>query len=352
MMKNKIKRIDGINIIKVIAIIFVPFLHYYNNFNFSDLNMVGMSSIIKIGIRWLCFSCIGLFIMSSGFLLSNKKVSKKYYLKSIKFFVLYFIFLLITQLYNNGFTTNFFIELMKRFFTFPAYFWYVAFYLVLYYLIPYLNIISEKLTKKEYNIFLITLVLLINVPEFYNSFPSYYGNEKIFYFMNPFNTLYPFVYYYIGAYIKKFNPDFSKRKSCFILILTILIISCIDYTYSKGSQAMFYGGGYGSIISIIISTCIFNIFYNINIKNKFISRTINFAASITFETYLALALSDRFTDIVISKIANPETMSYKYIILTSFTNFICAFILGTIVHLFIRFITKIFLEDKKDILRQ
>ena len=57
-------------------------------------------------------------------------------------------------------------------------------------------IISKSL-EKEYNIFLITLVLLINVPEFYNSFPSYYGNEKIFYFMNPFNTLYPFVYYYI-----------------------------------------------------------------------------------------------------------------------------------------------------------
>lgn len=325
------KRYNGIDIIKLIAILFVPFLHYYNNFNFNTMYMTGASSLIKIGVRWISFSCIGLFIMSSGYLLCKKKVSKNYYLKSVKFIILYFIALLLTQLYNNGFSANFFTQFFQKFFLFHAYFWYVPFYLVLYYLIPYLNIVSEKLTKKEYKTFLLTLIILINIPEFYNSFPGY-NKEKIFYFMNPFSTLYPFVYFYIGTYFKKFSPSFSKKKTFAILLLTVITISLLDFIYSKGGTAQFYGGEYGSVIAVIITTCIFHIFYRVTIQNKKIAKIVKFSASITFETYLSLALSDRFTDIVINRITDVSTMSYKYILVTAPVNFICAFLIGIMIH--------------------
>lgn len=337
----KTKRYNGIDIIKVLAILFVPFLHYYNNFNFNTMTMTGASSLIKIGVRWITFSCIGLFIMSSGYLLSKKKVSKNYYLKSIKFYVLYFIFVLITQIYNTGVSAGLLTAFFKNLFSFHAYFWYVAFYLGLYYIIPYLNIISDKLTKKEFKTFLITLIILINIPEFYNSFPGY-NREKIFYLMNPFSTLYPFVYYYIGVYFKKFSPNFSKKKTFLILCLTVALISCLDFIYSKGGTAQFYGGGYGSVIAVIITSCIFNLLYNVTVQNKKIANILKFSASLTFETYLALALSDRFTDIVINSITDVSTMSYKYILVTGPTNFIFAFIIGILVHFFVVFITYLF----------
>lgn len=339
-------RYNGIDIIKLIAIVFVPFLHYYINFNFETMKMVGAGSLVKIAIRWLSFSCIGLFLASSGYLLSKKKMSKTFYLKSIRIYIVYLIFVFLTNLYHNGFTVDFFAKLYKSFFSYGAYFWYIPFYLVIYYLVPYLNIISEHLNKKDFQIFLIILLVLISLPDFYNSFPGY-DSEKYFYMMNPFSMLYPFIYYYIGAYFRKFNPYFSKRRASFILIITIIIVTCLDFTYSKGGKATFYGGGYGNIVSMIVTACIFSIFYNIVISNKLIAKIIKFGASLTLETYLALALSDRFTEKVLGTIVNIDKMPFKYIFISSSLNFLFAFLIAIVVHIFVVLTKKIFLEKKQ-----
>ena len=85
-MEKENKRYNGIDIIKTIAFILVPILHFYLNFDFGKINMVHFGNLVQIMIRWISFSCIGLFLMSSGYLLSNKKGNKKYYYKIFHFY--------------------------------------------------------------------------------------------------------------------------------------------------------------------------------------------------------------------------------------------------------------------------
>ena len=333
----KKERFSGIDIIKIIAIIFVPFVHFYMNFDFDKINMLHIGNILQIMVRWLTFSCIGLFIMSSGYLLCEKKPSKKYYKKILYFLLLYLIALTMTYTFVNHFNTGFLKNIILLSMKFEGYFWYVSFYICLYALIPYLNIVIEKLNKKQYLIFLTILIILTSLAITVNSIPRFNYHKTIF-LPGSFMVLWPGVYYYIGAYFKKFQPNIRKRNYILFFSLALLFISVLDFIFSKNGPANFIGGGYGNLITVIVTTCVFGLLYKIKFKNKIVTAITKYCASLTFETYLSLSISDILTQKIIHNFLNIGFVEYKYILIAAPINFLLAFIIGIIIHYIAKFL--------------
>ena len=298
-MKQERIRYNGIDVIKVIAIILVPVLHFYNNYGFGQINMLHIGNLIQIMIRWISFSCIGLFLMSSGYLLSNKKLSKKYYYRIFDLLLVYLVAIGISHTVRNHFSYNYLDELLLKFFRFDGYFWYVAFYVCFYSIVPYLNMASEKLDKRGFNILILNLIIISALPVTINSMPRLDG-RKILFLPGILTVIWPATYYYIGAYFKKFEPEIKKHNCIIYFFIALLWISIINFVYSKHGPACFTGGGYGNIFSVIITTCIFGFFYKVRIKNKISSSIMKFISSLTFETYLSLSMSDILTKKIMS----------------------------------------------------
>lgn len=336
------KRYNGIDVLKILGVFLVCVLHFYLNYGYSNVKITGYINILEIAIRYIAFSCIGIFVMCSGYLLSNKKPTKKYFLGVLKFFFvyafIYSIFYFGTHKLHSMSFVDFFGQLLSMN---TGYFWYVQFYICLYLLIPYLNMIIKKLDKKQFLYFIGILIFITALPIYMESVPPL-ETLKIIRVPRIAICLWPATFYFIGAYFKKFNPKFSKRKTAFILICTLVFIACLSFTYSKGGSAKFVGSGkYGNLISVIITTCIFNIFYNINIKN-FLSKCFEFCASFTYEIYLCLCISDIFTRKIMNTLVKSGTFQYRYILIEPIINFAIAFVFGMLAHYLIKLIVKVF----------
>lgn len=81
-------RYDGIDIIKIVAILFVPSLHFFLNFGFYKQPYTGFIMILQESVRWVSFTCIGLFILATGFLQCTKKIEKNTFKNIYKYLIL------------------------------------------------------------------------------------------------------------------------------------------------------------------------------------------------------------------------------------------------------------------------
>lgn len=145
-------------------------------------------------------------------------------------------------------------------------------YIGLFFLIPFLNILYNNLkNKKEKHILIITLAGIVSLCPIFNYIPI--KNYRLEIIPNYWTIIYPLLYYFIGCYIYEYKPKFCKTKCLIVLAILILTESIITYyfNYKKFFDWSFFGG-YESIITVIASTIIFILLYDINCNKKFISK--------------------------------------------------------------------------------
>ena len=73
-------RFAGIDIVKILACFFVVSVHFFRNCGFYNTPITPDFGTLAIYGRWLTFTCVPLFMITTGFLMKNKKLSGKYYL--------------------------------------------------------------------------------------------------------------------------------------------------------------------------------------------------------------------------------------------------------------------------------
>jgi len=153
-----------------------------------------------------------------------------------------------------------------------GYRWFVKAYIVLYLLIPYINLVARNLNRQQYVTLLAVLFLLLSVwPTFLPSPPiDDYG--------------YGFVHliflYIIGGYLRKFPWKFSTVKTLGIFILSF---ACTEALYLIDgislpilATAQGYAGAYNSVFNILASVSLFLFFSKLTFQSKWVNR---FAAS-------------------------------------------------------------------------
>ncbi len=299
----------GIDILKIIAAFFVVGIHtfLYDGFYYTPIQSGDTWFIIPIAMRWLYYCCVPIFMTVTGYLMVNKKLSASYYKGLIRIIVIYaFIGIFCLRVDKEVFGTDLSLwNLAKYFLQFEAadYGWYVRFYVSLFVLIPFLNLAINGLENKKQAVIMVCTIACISV--FAKSyFWGFTKDDQIRPFPDYLSDIWPFAYYFFGAYIRKYPPQ-NKLKAklmafgVFAASWAFITLSSYLHTISSTNAdnsfhfTSWHFNFYGSYPIYLMTISIFVILYDIKSSNKVVKFILSNISNATYALYLVSYLFDR-----------------------------------------------------------
>ena len=264
----KKNRNPNIDFIKIFAVFSVISVHFFLYSGFYDQKVEDMSYYFVIVARTFFMICVPLFLITSGFLMNKKELSKGYYKGIIKIIAIYILasvacaIFRVKYLYEDADVWRW----IKNIFDYSAapYSWYVEMYIGLFLLIPFLNLAYNGLKSKKGKLVLIfTFISFTALPTVinykYKIFPDYWEN------------LYPITYYFIGAFLSEFKVDIKKRYILIALLACLFMFSGFNYYQSVASgtgqiKLGIYSDNWCSFENLIDSVLVFIFIQKINFE--------------------------------------------------------------------------------------
>lgn len=250
-------------LLKIILMLQVLTLHYLRRA--LEGTMVPGDNINYYLIRIIesfCIVAVNTFIVITGYFSYKKekiKISKVVNLFCILIFynVCIYGISLITKI--TTFSTESLIEFVKTCATGGA--WFVINYIVLYLLIPYINLVIKNINQKQFATLIIIIVLFFSIwPTLISSTTVRDGGYGITNFI---------MLYLIGAYISKYNKN--KRKA-YVYLLVYVLMAIITYLISINIiKIHVFAFAYNSIFNIIGAVSLFLVFSKLKISSKIIN---------------------------------------------------------------------------------
>lgn len=158
-------------------------------------------------------------------------------------------------------------------------YWFLTTYILLYLLSNFINKFLNNITKKEYEVIMMILLLIWSI------IPTLILGKIEFSNIDWFILV-----YLIGAYLKKYRIKYFENQKRNIVILSsfvfvgIITIFILDKLYDRlGFNPLHFTLPMNQIICLAISIYLFVIFKNISIKDN---KTVNKIASCTLGVYL------------------------------------------------------------------
>lgn len=330
-MKKKSVRIAGLDIIRSLAIFCVIAVHFFYSTGFYNSTMIGKKMVISLFIRELLYICVPLFLILTGYLNNKRKIDSKYYKKIIPVLTSYYFIATISVIFKKYYLhhslplSKMIIQVLN--FTANDYSWYVEMYIGLFLLIPFLNVLYEGIkTKKHKQHLIMTFIVLISLPPLVN--PLYINGYQMDIIPDWWASIYPLLYYFIGCYIKEYQPKFDWKKNILYIILLLLIQTNLVYLYNYGNKFDYsFINGYGNLFTVLVATLVFIILYQIDFKNKIVNSAISRISKYSFDMYLLSFLVDS----IIYNIYDFKYRIYlKYAIIIVPIIFITTFVLAFI----------------------
>lgn len=310
------RRDSSADLIRIVAVVFVISLHFLyhtsktaeNNaaFGFYNLTVEGFGPVeglirfiqsgdpvdlhgplmfLMIMMKVLFSSCVPLFIILTGYLMSRKTLSRQYYRGILKTLAVFALASAVCIVFKAVYFNPQAREALKSF-DLPAmlaavgsagvfgvkdflfgildysganYAWYVEMYIGLFLLSPFLNILYGRLARKRHKQVLIaTLVILTILPSIVNIFRF----DSAVWWLHPatntndyqklipafwVGSLYPLTYYFTGAYIREYGIKLKTRSMLplFLVLLFLFTAFCFYRSYGgvfqNGSWLFWYG---------------------------------------------------------------------------------------------------------------
>lgn len=338
-MKKPQTRVLGIDIIKVIAVIFVISIHQIAKTHVLSCKMDTAYSFFIILFRYIVMACVPLFLMSTGYLQSRKKLKSGYYRGLIPIIFIYIITSIITSIVKtqyDGEEFNFGMTVLNIFnFTENDYVWYVEMFIGLYIFIPFLNYMYHGIEIKRHKRLLIfTLIFMTAAP----SIATLFSNNVITTDVLPdyWVLFYPVTYYMIGAYIREFNLRTSRIFAFIMILISALIPTAVEFIFYNGQEFNAnVMNGFHSMASCLIAFFIFQLFYNVNSNSKIICAIFKDISSMTLEIYLI----SNAVEIFIYPLMPVDAASMISVMIP--VVFIISYICAKIIHIPVKIITKL-----------
>lgn len=283
MEKTKKARDVRLDIIRIFSLFCVIAVHFFLNSGFYNEIVIGKKMYIMSIIRSFFIICVPMFIMLTGYLVNGKTLSKKYYKGIIKILIIYLICSIIYSLFGKFYLKEemTFTIFLKKLISYSGtrYSWYIEMYIGLFLLIPFFNIIINSLkSKKEYQLILITLIILIALPSILNIFKF----DSIDWWKKPsisksyvkilpawWTSGYPVLYYFLGAYLKRYTVNINTKLNIFLLVIFTIIDGTFNF-YRSFSVKYIWGSwnSYSSLFVMIETFLVFNLLLKINLNNN------------------------------------------------------------------------------------
>lgn len=279
----------GMEALRIIAMIMIVGIHYLGHGNGHDGILKHDPQLWNYWIACFFEACgsigVNCYVLISGyFLLYSKRFSYK---KAAKlwgqvFFYSVGIYLLLLVIGWMPFSPKLLFELML-----PVKFgnyWFVAPYIGLYLLYPYLNVMAIGMEKEKYQKFLMLLIAILSIYSFIVDSFHVSGGYSLIWFI---------ALYFIAAYLRRFEISFSKKKlMLFYLGISLFILMTKFCLYTLSLKYGFDGKGsnyfllYNSPTILASSIIFFLMFKDFRIENSRWIRIIDFFAPLTFGVYL------------------------------------------------------------------
>jgi len=280
----KKERETGIDIVKALATFFVVCAHFYLSCGYYQTLIASNKMYAMTFFRWGFMVAVPLFLMSTAYFKSGKTVSKAHYMSLVPILITYVILCTIRMVVENAVygQIHTFSSGIKSLLTYQSA-WYVGMYIGLMLMCPFLNMIIRSCDKKAFQILVLSFIAITMVyPLTGYVFPSY------------FQFIYPVTYYFIGAYIKEYRPKVNKLLllalifACTLVNAVITIVTAKGGVYVPGILAA-VDNGQNALTIAISATCIFLLFYDVNIKNSVVATLFRSASNCSLEIYLLQA---------------------------------------------------------------
>lgn len=248
------KRNSALDIVRIVALLSVVCIHFFLNTGYYNEPMLGKEMLVLTVLRTAFAPCVPLFMMLSGYLLNNKRLSAKYYLGIVKILGVYVLASIACIIYKA-------VEHGERYtlgkailgilnFTGANYAWYIEMYIGLFLLIPFLNLAYRGLkSRREKLALVVTMIVLTILPTVLNihnfTVDGWFRTPYISTEYHPlvadwWTGLYPITYYYLGAYLKEYPLKINKWLTVLLFALSVVVFGLFNYYRSWGG---FYSWG-------------------------------------------------------------------------------------------------------------
>ncbi len=293
---NTKRRAFAPDLIRTFALLSVISVHFFLNSGYYTVPMAGKRMFVMTLVRSFFMICVPLFITLSGYLMSQKKLTPRYYKGLIKTVSIYLLASLVCYLFklcvNDGvFVLRDFL-LETAYYNAAPYSWYVEMYLGLFMLIPFLNICYNGLeTRTKKTVLILSLLSLTALQSIFNTrkliFPDFWLET------------YPITYYFIGCYLREFPIKLKRR----VILPRIIVIDLLFGTFSflKCHCELFKWGvwqNWGSISVVVLTVLVFSFLSQCEFRSghtlpaRCISRVFAFTSSHSFGAYLVSYIFD------------------------------------------------------------
>ena len=282
-------RNSSVELLRIIAILGVVILHYNNAAIGGAFKYVPSPSLKEYYLFFtecLFIAGVNIFYMISAYYLS--KSNKRKLSKVVDLIIQVIIFNLMFYIVNILKGGN--LSFKGLFYTLLPANYFVTFYAVIYIISPYINILINKLNKKQFKKLVIIMFIIFSlittfvdiINNIFNS--NIYGLSPVSMFGSDsgYTIINVILVYLIGAYIGKNKINIKRVKNIsLIMILVLLLFGWVMLERKLGFSSI-TGFHYNNPLVILISALTIILFTNINFNNK----VINELAKATFTCFI------------------------------------------------------------------
>ena len=263
-------RDSNIELLRILTICGVVVLHYNGTQAFNYVNENSFNYYLLLVLEGLCICAVNLFVLISGYFLSAN--GKRRAIKAIELVVQVILMnlgshLLIAIFSGKGttLTDTLYASVPNNYF--------VAFYVTLYLISPYINILLSHLSDKQFGILVaLSFVLFSLWPTLVDSisavlgvsYPGVYttntGGSQ-----NGYSVINFALMYLIGAYLRRKNFNFGKLKLLGVLVIIVALITGWQLLQPQIARA------YCNPFVIALAVILFLLFKSISVKSKIIN---------------------------------------------------------------------------------
>lgn len=292
------ERSPALDLVRTVAILCVLITHGIAYTGVMDAAPATPAWCVYLVMRFAAMAGVPLFLLLSGYLCCEKKFSRKYYGGVISVVLSYVLIAagVVVLCTVSGLQKFTLWEGIRGILNFTAhgYAWYVEMYLGLFLLIPFLNLIFDGLPgERARGVLIITLALLTILPPTLESFRV--GGAVLDITGDYWRTMYPLTYYFIGAYLRKHPPKWSRaaRLGMALGALAVPCVLCYIFTVRDGSYAWYMMNGFASVTAAMTGTAFFLLLYDLPLRSRPICFCLREISLCSFEMYLLSYLTDQ-----------------------------------------------------------
>ena len=330
-MKSK-ERAAGLDLLRCLAMLFVVIFHAFISNNYYIYPQKGLAMWLAGSFRWISVSCIGLYLLLTGYLQSEKTNIRSCHRSILTVLIAYLIasaisIPLMQFVFNEPKSFTEWIKILLGFGGVP-YGWYVIMYICLMLLAPFINVMLKNLSNKGLIFLSVTLLALTALP----------GSIPWPIFSSYWRMLYPLSYYVLGALIRRIQPKIPAWTGITCALAMAFVLGTVTTLSTDRNLTKAIHWEFQDLWIVFIAVCLFISLYRIRIPTR-MQKILAFGARGCFGACLISHLFDAWCYYLIPALNTPRWY-FLQIICISLPIYLVCLLLGNLLQKFVNLLMR------------